>query len=50
MDQLIKWLEENIPEDDERRCLVHGDFRLDNLLLTQTKINVLQYWIGSFRP
>ena len=32
MDQLIKWLQENIPEDDERRCLVHGDFRLDNLL------------------
>ena len=32
MDQLIKWLEENIPDDDERRCLVHGDFRLDNLL------------------
>jgi aminoglycoside phosphotransferase (APT) family kinase protein len=32
MDQLIDWLEKNMPEDDGRVSLVHGDFRLDNMI------------------
>ena len=32
MDSLIGWLEVNLPEDDGLRTLVHGDFRIDNLL------------------
>ena len=32
MDALIVWLGENLPPDDGRRTLVHGDYRLDNLL------------------
>lgn len=32
MEALIDWLDENMPEDDGQRCLVHGDYRLDNLL------------------
>jgi aminoglycoside phosphotransferase (APT) family kinase protein len=32
MDTLIDWLEQAIPDDDGRRTLVHGDYRLDNLL------------------
>lgn len=32
MDQLIDWLAANMPEDDGKRTLVHGDYRLDNLL------------------
>jgi aminoglycoside phosphotransferase (APT) family kinase protein len=32
MDELIDWLDANVPADDGRRTLVHGDFRLDNLL------------------
>ena len=32
MDRLIAWLPENIP-DDESASLVHGDFRLDNVVL-----------------
>jgi len=32
MDQLIDWLSENIPEDEEKVSLVHGDWRIDNLL------------------
>ena len=32
MDDLIAWLDANVPEDDGRRTLVHGDFRIDNLL------------------
>ncbi|WP_138421822.1 phosphotransferase family protein [Maritimibacter alexandrii] len=31
MDALIDWLPTNIPEDDQRR-LVHGDYRIDNML------------------
>ncbi len=37
MESLIAWLEENLPEDDGRRTLVHGDFRLDNLLFHRSR-------------
>ena len=32
MDRLIGWLGKNLPPDDGRICLVHGDWRIDNLL------------------
>ncbi|MFK7940455.1 MAG: phosphotransferase family protein [Roseovarius sp.] len=32
MHALIQWLDQNMPADDGQRCLVHGDYRLDNLL------------------
>jgi aminoglycoside phosphotransferase (APT) family kinase protein len=32
MERLIAWLESNVPADDGRRCLVHGDYRLDNVM------------------
>lgn len=32
MDRLIAWLEFNLPEDDGRVALVHGDYRLDNMI------------------
>ncbi|WP_104017894.1 phosphotransferase family protein [Roseovarius nitratireducens] len=32
MEQLTHWLTSNLPEDDGQRCLVHGDYRLDNLI------------------
>jgi aminoglycoside phosphotransferase (APT) family kinase protein len=32
MDALTEWLNSNMPADDGQRCLVHGDYRLDNLL------------------
>ena len=32
MDALIDWLADNLPEDDGRVTLVHGDYRIDNLL------------------
>ncbi|MCQ3827825.1 phosphotransferase [Microbulbifer elongatus] len=32
MDQLIRWLGDNLPEDDGRVALVHGDYRLDNMV------------------
>lgn len=32
MNRLMEWLPDNIPEDD-RAAVVHGDFRLDNLII-----------------
>jgi len=32
MDRLIDWLSGNLPEDDGRVALVHGDYRLDNII------------------
>lgn len=32
MTALIAWLDTHIPPEDGQRCLVHGDYRLDNLL------------------
>ena len=35
MDALIAWLDENIPAEDGQTALVHGDWRIDNLLFAQ---------------
>ena len=32
MDRLIAWLGENVPADDGRVALVHGDWRIDNMI------------------
>ena len=32
MESLIVWLDAHVPPEDGQRCLVHGDYRLDNLL------------------
>lgn len=42
MDQLMAWLPEHIPqESEERTCIVHGDYRLDNLMFHPTEPRVL---------
>lgn len=40
MERLIEWLPCHVPDDDET-SLVHGDFRLDNLVFHQTEPRVL---------
>ncbi len=35
MDTLIDWLPANMPPDDGRVSLIHGDYRLDNILFAQ---------------
>lgn len=35
MEQLIAWLGGNIPDDDGRVTLVHGDYRLDNMIFAR---------------
>jgi aminoglycoside phosphotransferase (APT) family kinase protein len=32
MERLIAWLGENLPQEDGRASLVHGDYRLDNMI------------------
>ena len=41
MDELIKWLEINMPEDDGRATLVHGDYRLDNMMFTKDSDKII---------
>jgi aminoglycoside phosphotransferase (APT) family kinase protein len=41
MDELIAWLGANMPADDGQIALVHGDFRLDNLMFAQDNSGVL---------
>lgn len=40
MDRLIDWLSKNIPED-ESAAVVHGDFRLDNMILHPVEPRVI---------
>ena len=40
MDRLIDWLPDNIP-DDESASIVHGDYRLDNMVLHPTEPRVI---------
>ncbi len=35
MDALAAWLDQNMPADDGQRSLVHGDYRLDNMLFAK---------------
>lgn len=41
MHQLINWLEQNLPADDGIVTLVHGDYRLDNMVFAKDKTDVL---------
>ena len=41
MDDLIAWLERHTPEDDGRVSLVHGDYRLDNMIFEPSGTRIL---------
>ncbi len=41
MDALIAWLETHLPEDDSQTRLVHGDYRLDNLIFHPQEPRIL---------
>ena len=41
MDELSQWLEAHLPADDGRVCLVHGDFRLDNMMFGKDKAEII---------
>jgi len=41
MDRLIAWLEANLPADDGRVAIVHGDYRLDNMIFAADAPRIL---------
>lgn len=41
IDILMAWLEANMPEDDGRVSIAHGDFRLGNLMFDETSPDVV---------
>lgn len=43
MNKLIEWLPANIPREQQytRTCIVHGDFRLDNVIFHPSEIKIL---------
>ena len=41
MDRLIDWLNANMPGDDDATSVIHGDFRIDNMIFHPTKPRVL---------
>ena len=46
METLMTWLEQEMPEDDGTLSLVHGDYRLDNMMFhpTQPEVIALLDW------
>lgn len=44
MEALIAWLEAHTPPEDGRLTLVHGDYRLDNLLFDGTRCAAVLDW------
>ncbi|XP_010082089.1 PREDICTED: acyl-CoA dehydrogenase family member 11, partial [Pterocles gutturalis] len=41
MNQLAEWLANNLPPDDNEESLIHGDFRIDNIIFHPTEARVL---------
>ena len=41
MDDLMDWLERELPEDDGAVALVHGDYRLDNMIFAHDRPEVI---------
>lgn len=40
MNALIDWLQDNLPEDDGQTSLVHGDYRIDNLMFAKDSFRI----------
>ncbi|WP_033923931.1 phosphotransferase [Sphingomonas sp. 35-24ZXX] len=41
MDRVIDWLQANIPAEDDATSIIHGDFRIDNMIFHPTEPRVL---------
>lgn len=49
MDKLSDWLSHNLPTNDNEMSLVHGDFRIDNLIFHPTEVLILDMYLLSFK-
>lgn len=38
MNKLAEWLANNLPPDDNEETLIHGDFRIDNIIFHPTEV------------
>lgn len=50
MNELSDWLMNNLPASDNEVTLVHGDFRLDNLIFHPTEVQILETIILTYLP
>lgn len=41
MERLIEWLEANLPQDDDETRIIHGDIRIDNIIVHPTEPRVV---------
>ncbi|XP_066263889.1 acyl-CoA dehydrogenase family member 11-like isoform X3 [Branchiostoma lanceolatum] len=41
MNQLIQWLDQNLPAQDTKTTIVHGDYKLDNMVFHPTEPRVI---------
>jgi aminoglycoside phosphotransferase (APT) family kinase protein len=41
MDELITWLGDNLPEDDGKVSIAHGDYRLDNVMFSKDNNEII---------
>lgn len=41
MDSLMEWLPANLPPDDGQVSLIHGDYRIDNLMFAPDRLEVI---------
>ncbi|NXN92990.1 ACD11 dehydrogenase, partial [Rhinopomastus cyanomelas] len=41
VDRLAEWLANNLPRDDDEERLIHGDFKIDNIIFHPTEARVL---------
>ncbi|AZI35679.1 phosphotransferase [Caenibius tardaugens] len=41
MNRLIDWLQANLPQDDDTASVIHGDFRIDNMIFHPSEPRVL---------
>lgn len=41
MDKLVEWLPNSVPADDGQVSLIHGDYRIDNIMFSKTSTNAV---------
>uniref|UniRef100_A0A8C9G1N2 Acyl-CoA dehydrogenase family member 11 n=1 Tax=Pavo cristatus TaxID=9049 RepID=A0A8C9G1N2_PAVCR len=48
MNELAEWLANNLPPDDDEEALIHGDFRIDNIIFHPTEVFEMYLYILYF--